>query len=216
MTDLPTLLLATCAVGATCALVAAADARRRRWARRRHGPDRRRAAVPGPLPRWRRALGGAIDAYLCWAVATWAAIGVTGEARWSSPTAVAALAVGAAVALGSLAASTGATGRTPGKAVVGGRVVRWSVPHEPVGTARAAIRLLLAIVAPLGAGLSLGAPDRRAAHDHLTDTVVVAARRRADLVAPHADQRRAPLVPAALAPVAPVGGAPARVPGARR
>lgn len=79
--------------------------------------------------------------------------------------------IGLLIGLVGLAWWNGSTGRSPGKKLVGGRLIVASNAAQPVGFLRALVRIGFNVI-PFGFWTILGT-SRRTAHDHLTDTVVV-------------------------------------------
>lgn len=127
------------------------------------------------LSRPRRLLAYFIDVYVASLVFTLIAMFFSGDS--SASTSAYEAAVGPAillVAIG-LAIWNSSAGRSPGKLLVGGRIVRFSNPAKPAGFLRCFGRLVLAAVVPFSIWFVLGT-QRRAAHDRLTDTMVVSTR----------------------------------------
>ncbi|WP_420451938.1 RDD family protein [Ilumatobacter sp.] len=146
--------------------------RSRRVARR----ERRRRCVPSPLAPWRRAAAAAIDAGGCWGVATWASVSLVGEDAVLDAAYLRTFATSLVASCVALAVTAAVSGRSPGKWAAGGRLVRYSDPRTAVSVPRAVARIVLAVVAPVGV-LLVADRGRRGMHDHLTDTMVVSARR---------------------------------------
>ncbi|MDQ6522745.1 RDD family protein [Nocardioides sp. LHD-245] len=141
------------------------------------------AASP-PAEMERRFTAAVIDRALGWAVAAAAALAVWRLVEPDSAWLLVLTFVGVAVLVGLvLAVLVGATGRTPGKAATGLRVVRRTT-GEPIGVGAGLLRTLVLGIAGLPtAGLGLAtlawtaamdpSRQRRGLHDRIGDAVVV-------------------------------------------